>query len=72
MNDDGSEDESEEESSGDEDSEEEDEDSWEDMDEADKNSAVMLNKFIQESSSVEQPGHDRYEFQWISEFIFFW
>lgn len=63
MNDDGSDEESEEESSGDEDSEEEDddEDSWEDMDEADKNSAVMLNKFIQESSSVEQPGHDRFE-----------
>jgi len=60
MNDDGSDEESEEESSGDEDSEEEDddEDSWEDMDEADKNSAVMLNEFIQESSSVEQPGHD--------------
>merc|ERR1719489_151716 len=55
VNDDGSEEES-----GDEDSEEEedDEENWEDMDEADKNSALMLNKFIQESSSVEQPGHD--------------
>jgi len=55
--DDGEDDEDSEEDDSDVDSDE-DEENWEDLDEADKKSAILLNKFISESTSVEQPAHD--------------